>query len=108
MPRCCLPPTRCFILTDPLEMMMKEETYPRASGCSGPGAPPVNRRELLQRMCAGFGSVGLAGMLGEAQAGTLRADLAAASRPKPHYSPKAKRVIFLFMNGGPSHVDTFD
>ena len=57
------------------------------------------RRQMLRRMCTGFGMVGLAGMLGEtaARASVLR-DVA----------PRAKRVIFLFMNGGPSHLDTFD
>jgi hypothetical protein len=49
-----------------------------------------------------------------AQAGLLSdtAQAAAASNPlaprSPHFAPRAKRVIFLFMNGGPSHVDTFD
>src|SRR5258707_683814 len=61
----------------------------------------VTRRQMLQRMCAGFGMVGLAGMLPKiAAAGGLG--------PVAHFSPRAKRVIFLFMNGGPSHVDTFD
>ena len=59
------------------------------------------RRQMLQRMCAGFGMVGLAGMLPKiAAAGGLG--------PVAHFAPRAKRVIFLFMNGGPSHVDTFD
>jgi hypothetical protein len=57
---------------------------------------------MLRRMCAGFGMVGLAGMLGP------EALFAAASTRAPHFAPRAKRVIFLFMNGGPSHVDTFD
>jgi hypothetical protein len=55
---------------------------------------------MLQRMAGGFGMVGLAGLLGDrALAGVTQA---------PHFAPRAKRVIFLFMNGGPSHVDTFD
>jgi len=49
----------------------------------------------------GFGMLGLAGML-QSQAS------AAGSLATLHHAPKAKRVIFLFMNGGPSHVDTFD
>jgi len=61
----------------------------------------INRREMLRRCTAGFGSLGLAGMLGKDQA-------KAVSSFGPHFAPKAKRVIFLFMNGGPSHVDTFD
>jgi hypothetical protein len=62
----------------------------------------MTRREMLGRMCAGFGVVGLAGILGpECLLGATAAGL-------PHFPPRAKRVIFLFMNGGPSHVDTFD
>lgn len=62
-------------------------------------------------MGTGFGTLGLATVL--ADAGLLRADAAQAANgplaPKsPHYAPRAKHVIFLFMNGGPSHVDTFD
>jgi hypothetical protein len=55
---------------------------------------------MLQRMAGGFGMLGLAGMLSPAQ-------LLAASR-QPHFPARAKRIIFLFHNGGPSHIDTFD
>ncbi len=61
--------------------------------------PFPSRREALQRMGAGFGAIGLAGALGDSH-------LLGAARP--HFPPRAKRVIFLMMNGGPSHVDTFD
>jgi len=65
-----------------------------------------SRRQMLRRMAGGFGMVGLAGMLGpRALAGTLSSTPATFTR---HLAPRAKRVIFLFMNGGPSHVDTFD
>jgi hypothetical protein len=58
-------------------------------------------------MAGGFGMVGLAGMIGpQALAGSLGA--ANGSAVTRHLAPRAKRVIFLFMNGGPSHVDTFD
>jgi hypothetical protein len=56
--------------------------------------PLLTRREWLRRAGVGFGLLGLAGAL------------SAAGRP--HFPARAKRVIFLFMNGGPSHVDTFD
>jgi hypothetical protein len=63
---------------------------------------PHSRRKLLKSSAAGFGSVALAGLLGEeAKVGAL------AARP-PHFPAKAKRIIFLFMHGGPSQVDTFD
>jgi len=76
---------------------------------------PVNsRRDFLFRAGAGFGGIALAGLMAEA----ARADGAKArpiidpTRPlaarPPHFAPKAKRVIFLFMYGSPSQVDTFD
>lgn len=71
----------------------------------------LSRRRWLSRMGAGFGTLGLAAVLSDA--GLLSAATAPAAdsplSPKPpHYAPRAKHVIFLFMNGGPSHVDTFD
>jgi hypothetical protein len=60
----------------------------------------MTRREALQRVACGFGYLALAGMAS-----------GAVPRPAlrlPHFSPRAKRVIFIFMQGGPSHVDTFD
>ena len=62
----------------------------------------MTRRDMLRRMCGGFGMVGLAGLLGPQML------FAANSARGPHFTPKAKRVIFLFLNGGPSHIDTFD
>ena len=63
----------------------------------------LTRRELLKRSGMGFATLGLAGLL---------AEKSSAANPlmprKPHFPGKAKRVIHLFMNGGPSHVDTFD
>src|SRR5579884_469779 len=74
----------------------------------------LTRRELLARMGNGFAALGLAALLdSEAQAApTAHAKAAPALNPlapkKPPLPAKAKRVLFLFMNGGPSHVDTFD
>jgi hypothetical protein len=69
----------------------------------------LSRRDLLRVSGAGFGSVALAGLLGEQQ---LRAAAAGGANPlavkEPHFPARAKRVIFLFMHGGPSQVDTFD
>jgi hypothetical protein len=63
---------------------------------------------MLTRMGAGFGTIGLAGLFAPAAAaGPLPATSPLAVR-KPHFAPKAKRVIQLFMPGGPSQVDTFD
>ena len=63
---------------------------------------PTSRREMLHRIGAGFGSLGLASLLADEQT------LADPALPAPHFAPKAKRVIQLFMPGGPSQVDTFD
>ena len=65
----------------------------------------LNRRELLQRSGVGFGSLALQSLL--AADGTLAQPNPLAPRA-PHFAPKAKAVIFLFMYGGPSHVDLFD
>ena len=54
----------------------------------------VSRRDWLRHASAGFGLLALRGLL--------------SAGPKPHHAPKARSVIFLFMDGGPSHVDTFD
>jgi hypothetical protein len=69
---------------------------------------PLSRRELLRRTGMGFGAVGLAGVLNDA--GLLAAESSLNPlTPRPPQAPgKARRVIHLFMNGGPSHVDTFD
>src|SRR6476469_7286435 len=66
------------------------------------------RRQFFGRTATGIGAAALASLLGE--------DLRAADDPlksngvlpKLHFAPKAKRVIYLFMSGGPSHIDLFD
>src|SRR3982750_1804867 len=61
---------------------------------------PLSRREFLRTSGLGCGALALAHLLHREQAG-------AAEKP-PHFAPKAKSVIWLFMTGGPSQVDTFD
>jgi hypothetical protein len=70
---------------------------------------PFTRREALRRMGGGFGMMAFAGMVGQslAQAGAVPSDAAEPPR-KLDFEPRAKRVIFLFMNGGLSQVDSFD
>lgn len=69
--------------------------------------PQLTRRELLRRSGQGIGMLGLAAVL--ADDGRLVAAPATPLAPKqPHFAPKAKRLVHLFMNGGPSQVDTFD
>src|SRR5438067_3866808 len=69
---------------------------------------PMTRRDLLRRCGLGFGALGLANLMG--QSGLLAAEsLVNPLAPKaPPCPAKAKRVIHIFANGGPSHVDTFD
>src|SRR4051812_7218791 len=67
--------------------------------------PLFNRRQLLSHLGLGMGGLAFADL--------LRADSSSGSGigalpGLPHFAPKAKRVIFLFMSGGPSHVDSFD
>jgi hypothetical protein len=67
----------------------------------------LNRREMLRRSGAGFGALALSALLAEeAAADAGRMDPLAVR--SPHFTPRAKRVIFLFMSGGPPHLDTFD
>ena len=65
-----------------------------------------SRRRWLRRAGAGFGSLALAAMLAEEARATTPAD--PLMPREPHFPARAKRVIFLFMPGGPSQVDTFD
>src|SRR5437899_861159 len=75
------------------------------------GFPPM-RRQLLSQVGCGFGLLALADLLAgatpsRAADGPDRSVDPFAVRP-PHHPPRAKRVIFLYMPGGPSHVDLFD
>lgn len=64
----------------------------------------TSRRQILQRTSAGFGWLAFSALAAE-EKGTFVSPLA----PKePHWPAKAKRVIFMFMNGGPSHLESFD
>ncbi len=75
----------------------------RLHSCGCPGRLPtaLTRRDLLQGTATGFGMLALQALMAErTYAGTKPG--------APHFSPKAKNVIFLFMDGGVSHVDSFD
>ncbi len=74
-----------------------------------PFDPPGSRRDFLLRGGAGFGALALTHLLGDHRlfASPALADATAVSRG-PHFAAKAKNVIFLFMEGGPSHLDLFD
>jgi hypothetical protein len=70
---------------------------------------PVSRRAMLRQAACGFGTLGLMGLLADQAQASAVPDRAAPMSPKqPHFPARAKRVIFLFMHGGPSSIDTFD
>ena len=62
----------------------------------------LSRRDALKGLSAGFGYMAFAGLTSQA------AVISPLAPRRPHFVPKAKRVIFCCMRGGPSHVDTFD
>lgn len=68
-------------------------------------AAALSRREFFQKSAMGLGAVALHSLLG---AGLSAATAAPGRSIGPHFAPRAKRVIFLHMTGGPSHVDLFD
>ncbi len=67
----------------------------------------LSRREMLRRCGAGFGALGLAALLGPRLSAASEVAGPLAVRP-PHFRPRAKRVIQILANGGPSQMDTFD
>jgi hypothetical protein len=71
---------------------------------------PLNRRSFLRQAGCGFGAVALAALWAQKEIGGAEAKVNTdplAPKP-PHFKPRAKNVIFLYMDGGPSQVDTFD
>src|SRR4051812_30512638 len=71
----------------------------------------LSRREYLARTSCGFGALALAGLAaqhGRAEPGRSPANVNPLAAKQPHHTAKAKRVIFLFMQGGVSHVDSYD
>src|SRR5437879_5679946 len=74
-----------------------------------PAAAGLSRRDFLHKTGCGLGTLALAGLLD--QGGLLAADerrLNPLAPGKPHFAARARAVIWLFINGGPSHVDTWD
>src|SRR5438128_2302347 len=86
-------------------LMRLHEEQPRSAGtvCSGSWSPAgLHRRQFLNRFGMGLGGIAMADLLCSAQAS--QGGLAGL----PHFAPKAKRVIFLLMSGGPSQLESFD
>ena len=75
--------------------------------------PPVSRRQMLVQSANGFGALALSALMADRAFGEVLKpanDIPGdpLSPRLPHHAPRAKNVIFLFMDGGPSQVDTFD
>jgi hypothetical protein len=72
----------------------------------------IDRRQWLRRTGTGLGMLGLAGVMQQAGCLTpgvaLAANSPAGGLPAPHFRPRAKHVIHIYLNGGPSQLDTFD
>jgi hypothetical protein len=79
----------------------------KVCGCPGRRFSRLTRRELLGSTASGFGLLALSALMAESAYGASPVAHTPGS-PRPHYQPKAKNVIFLFMDGGVSHVDSFD
>src|SRR5437016_3004874 len=118
MPRFCWGPMSLHLLIEAtLSDVIMSSTFSTRGYQSG---AEITRRDMLSRMGSGCGLVGLAAVLADEVVASRRAVSAADTAPAvpqagpplspkaPHYGPKARRVIHLFMNGGPSQVDTFD
>jgi len=76
---------------------------PYSAFCIPQSAFPMSRRDLLRTVSAGFGWLAFKGL-----AATAAESGNPLARKTPHFAPRAKRVIFLCMQGGPAHMDTFD
>ncbi|MAB59501.1 MAG: hypothetical protein CMO46_03035 [Verrucomicrobiales bacterium] len=68
----------------------------------------ATRRALLQRAGGGIGMLALNSLLNQSSIGSQNNSINPLASKKPHHKAKAKNVIWLFINGGPSHVDTWD
>lgn len=86
--------------------MSKHNIYP----CQRLQSPPTTRRDMLAKCASGFGALALAALHSDS---SFARDGAKSSEPGhadhgPHHEVRAKNVVFLYMDGGPSQVDTFD
>src|SRR6266513_2074130 len=93
------------------------KTRTPSSSCPGPRPTPPTRREMLRASANGFGLLALSALLADrARCATAVSAVAGPQprltqpwhTPRPHFRPRARNVIFCFMDGGVSHVDSFD
>ena len=79
--------------------------------CPGRIKVPMCRREMLTASANGFGLLALSALLADQAYGASQPRVntpGSPNLPRPHFTPRAKNVIFCFMDGGVSHVDSFD
>lgn len=88
------------------EVMSNRSHASRKRWCRGMMSAPRSRRQMLKQFTMGFGSLALAGILSE-EGLAAPSDDPFAVKPS-HFPAKAKSIIYLYMDGGPSQVDTFD
>src|SRR6476661_2159307 len=68
----------------------------------------TTRRDMLRASAGGFGQLVLAALAAQSARAAIRPAAGPTTPLAPHFPPRARRIIFLFMWGGPSHVDLFD
>ena len=82
------------------------------SHCHRFTAAPQTRRQMLRRCANGFGAVALTALAADPQFSSAAPNRPGTHNPfkpkKPHFAPQVKQIIYLYMDGGPSQVDTFD
>ena len=84
-------------------------SFPLHNAIEEMGRSAIDRRSMLSRSGLGLGSLGLASLLQqEGRAVEKETGAGPLDNRAPHFPPRARRVIHFFLNGGPSHVDTFD
>lgn len=87
---------------------MRPNSETSHSRCPGRAQAGLSRRQILRAAANGFGGLALSAMLTESATGDATRGTPGAILPQPHFHAKAKHVIFCFMDGGVSHVDSFD
>ncbi len=93
-------------LLDVKELVMTNRNADAACRCPGRLPQPVTRREMLASTANGFGLLAFSGLFGRSSSA---ATISVGNLlQQPHFPPKVKNVIFCFMDGGVSHVDSFD
>ncbi|MEM6569375.1 MAG: DUF1501 domain-containing protein [Planctomycetota bacterium] len=84
--------------------MSPDPRLPHRAGCTA----PLTRRALLERTANGFGALAASALFGRSAYAEVEDRRDPFAPRKPHFEPRAKNVIFLYMDGGPAQMDTFD